>query len=347
MTGGVKVTLEHALFLQEQGHEVVCVRPASPRLGWKQKLKSLLPGHQPLPGHVGGGHSWIDQLTIIEGSTPGIIHPHEIPHGDIILSTWWETVLWSAELPSMAGRQVHFVQDHEVFPYLPRDRVEKAYRAPGYKIAVSLWLHELLRHEYKTQNLFLVENGVDLSRFVPGSAMGRTIDCGFVWSSAPRKNSPMAIDALHRVRAKRPSLRAVVFGSEPCPSMLQGLDWVTYHERPAQDLIPQLYSQCRSWLFPSISEGFGLPLLEALACGTPVIATRAGAAPQLIDDGNGMLIDCDAAGMASALLHLLEEPGDTWAARSLHARSRAEQYSRSKSSERFEVALKAIHAEKL
>ena len=62
-----------------------------------------------------------------------------------------------------------------------------------------------------------------------------------------------------------------------------------FHLRPPQDRIRDIYSKCDAWLFGSRSEGFGLPILEAMACRTPVIGTPAGAAPELLGDGRGIL----------------------------------------------------------
>jgi glycosyltransferase involved in cell wall biosynthesis len=46
-----------------------------------------------------------------------------------------------------------------------------------------------------------------------------------------------------------------------------------------------VYADCDVWLFASFSEGFGLPIIEAMACRCPVVATRAGCAPDVIKEG--------------------------------------------------------------
>ena len=74
-----------------------------------------------------------------------------------------------------------------------------------------------------------------------------------------------------------------------------------YRQRPPQAQIAAIYAACDLWLFTSRNEGFGLPLLEAMACRTPVLATRAGAAPDLIDGCNGVLLDSDPAAFAAEI----------------------------------------------
>jgi glycosyltransferase involved in cell wall biosynthesis len=58
----------------------------------------------------------------------------------------------------------------------------------------------------------------------------------------------------------------------------------------SDDLLPALYSAADAFAFPSLYEGFGLPILEAMACGTPVVASRASCLPE-VADGAALMID--------------------------------------------------------
>jgi glycosyltransferase involved in cell wall biosynthesis len=69
--------------------------------------------------------------------------------------------------------------------------------------------------------------------------------------------------------------------------------------------LPAVYGGAAVLVLPSLEEGFGLPALEAMACGTPVIASRRGALPEVVGDA-GVLVDPeDARGLATALARVL------------------------------------------
>jgi glycosyltransferase involved in cell wall biosynthesis len=77
--------------------------------------------------------------------------------------------------------------------------------------------------------------------------------------------------------------------------------WVPEEDKPA------LYSGARALVFPSLYEGFGLPPLEALACGTPVIASNRGSLPEIVGEGGLLLEPDDVEGLAAAMGKLLND----------------------------------------
>ncbi|MCF8042629.1 MAG: glycosyltransferase family 4 protein [Desulfarculaceae bacterium] len=76
---------------------------------------------------------------------------------------------------------------------------------------------------------------------------------------------------------------------------------------PDQDL-PALYSGATAFAFPSLYEGFGLPPLEAMACGAPVVAVRAAAVPEVVQEAGILVPPGDARALAQALSALSEDP---------------------------------------
>jgi glycosyltransferase involved in cell wall biosynthesis len=76
--------------------------------------------------------------------------------------------------------------------------------------------------------------------------------------------------------------------------------WVAEEDKPA------LHSAATLFVFPSLYEGFGLPVLEAMSCGTAVIASNCTSLPEITGDAALLVDPGDAAGLAAAMTLLLE-----------------------------------------
>jgi glycosyltransferase involved in cell wall biosynthesis len=85
---------------------------------------------------------------------------------------------------------------------------------------------------------------------------------------------------------------------------------VTFTGRLSTDELVRAYNEAQVMVSPSLYEGFGLPAAEAQGCGTPVVATTAGAFPEVIaDDETGILVPpADARALADAIQRLLSDP---------------------------------------
>jgi glycosyltransferase involved in cell wall biosynthesis len=75
---------------------------------------------------------------------------------------------------------------------------------------------------------------------------------------------------------------------------------------PREEL-PLWYNAADIFVYPSLYEGFGLPVLEAMACGTPVVASNTSSLPEVVGE-SGLLVDpADAEGMAEAMRRVLSD----------------------------------------
>jgi glycosyltransferase involved in cell wall biosynthesis len=90
--------------------------------------------------------------------------------------------------------------------------------------------------------------------------------------------------------------------------------------------LPALYSAAEVFIFPSLFEGFGLPVVEAMACGTPVICSNTTALPEVAGDAAILIDPNDARGIAGALERALGD-GDLRAELRAKGLARATQFS--------------------
>jgi glycosyltransferase involved in cell wall biosynthesis len=130
----------------------------------------------------------------------------------------------------------------------------------------------------------------------------------------PRKNYVTSLRALARIPLpeRMPLIVAGAFGWKydavvDAVRELDLRDWVRFVGYAGVPDLPALYQMAQAVLFPSLDEGFGLPLLEAFAAGTPVVASNAGAIPEVAGDAALLSAPEDAEALAENLLRVLTD----------------------------------------
>jgi glycosyltransferase involved in cell wall biosynthesis len=130
----------------------------------------------------------------------------------------------------------------------------------------------------------------------------------------PRKNYVTSLRALARIPLgqRLPLIVAGGFGwkYDAVVDAVRDLDlrdWVRFVGYAGMPDLPALYQMAHAVLFPSLDEGFGLPVLEAFAAGTPVVASNAGAIPEVAGDAALLSAPEDAPALADNLLRLLTD----------------------------------------
>jgi len=133
----------------------------------------------------------------------------------------------------------------------------------------------------------------------------------------PRKNHATALRALAQLKAAGFAQRLLLVGGQgwlfaPVTTLIEQLglsdDVIFAGYVPAADL-PALYAGADCLLQPSLYEGFGFPVLEAMACRTPVICSNTSSLPEVAGDAALLVAPSDAAELATAIRRLLTEPG--------------------------------------
>lgn len=129
----------------------------------------------------------------------------------------------------------------------------------------------------------------------------------------PRKNHALLLRALERLHQQGERVGLVVVGRDgwgwrdplAAPAAAALRPWVRIYRNVPDCDLPEFYSRADAFAYPSLYEGFGLPLLEAMACGTPVVASRTSSLPE-VAGGAALLADPhDAEDFAAKLLSVL------------------------------------------
>ena len=345
LSGGVRVVAIYAEKLKARGHDVTIITRRHRRPTLKQQIKSILKGRgiiadpNTLPTHL--DRTPVTVKTIDECRP---ITDSDVPDGDVVIATWWETAEWVEKLSPAKGAKVYFVQhDERVMENQPADRVAATYRMPMRKIAVSKWLMDMLRDEFHDRDTVLVQCAIDPNVFrAPPRGKQATPTVGVMYSLDRFKGCDISLAAYELAKKQVPNLKLMAFSAAPVSPNLPLPQGASFELRPSQQRIAQIYASCDGWLFGSRSEGFGLPILEAMACRTPVIATPAGAAPELLAKGGGILVKPDdSASMAQAIVELCSRSDNAWRARSDNAYATVASYTWDDATDLFEAALKA------
>jgi glycosyltransferase involved in cell wall biosynthesis len=218
--------------------------------------------------------------------------------------TWWH---WTA---------ARGMPDRRVRRMLVRER--RVARAVGY-------LHPSARPEASARTLLFVDAGRQLLRSVgarvdgvvrcppgvprpprPGRGDGRTL--AFVAHDFKIKGGDVAVAVLRRLRGSRPGVRLLVAGSRGRDPGVEGVEWLGPMNR--DQLYESVYSRADVFLYPTRADCAPLVVMEALAHGVPVVAPRAYALPELVQDGTtGRLFEPeDLDGATTAVAGMLDDP---------------------------------------
>jgi glycosyltransferase involved in cell wall biosynthesis len=239
------------------------------------------------------------------------------------------SVLWG-RLPGLAPiviRTVHNVDEQYVNqPYAAMLRWSA--RGLDRVVAISDAVAEYVRREaaLPDEKVVRIHYGIDPSPFQPElpppsrRAEGdpsRRPTLGVVARLAPQKGHRVLFDALPAVRAAVPDVCARLVGHEELSTTAELRAYAD--ERGVSDLvafegfradITRVMADLDVFVLPSLWEGFGLVLVEAMAAGRPVVASAVGPIPEIVEDGvTGLLIPPgDPVALAEAIVRVLRDP---------------------------------------
>jgi glycosyltransferase involved in cell wall biosynthesis len=139
----------------------------------------------------------------------------------------------------------------------------------------------------------------------------------YVGTLEPRKNIPSLIKAFYKLKKKNLQYKLVIAGKRgwKYKEIFETIDKlnlqndVVFTGYVSDEDLPALYNAADLFVYPSIYEGFGLPPLEAMACGTPAITSNTSSLPEVVGDAGIMVDPPDVDGLADAMYEVLTKEG--------------------------------------
>jgi glycosyltransferase involved in cell wall biosynthesis len=240
---------------------------------------------------------------------------HHAPHYTMPERTSVPTVVTIHDLTFFDNPEWHEKSKVILFRRAIKTAVKRATKL----VAVSNDTAQRMKQRFGDIDVTVIPHGIDHVRFQPTPGPDEQADLAragipahyvaFVGTIEPRKNLPRLIEAFDRIANANPSLQLVIAGQrgwalDEFDAAVRSSAHAQRIVQPgylAESLIPALLRNARAVAYPSLAEGFGLPALEALACGAPLVAGSGSALEEVVGDA-GILVDQnDGVALAGAL----------------------------------------------
>jgi glycosyltransferase involved in cell wall biosynthesis len=257
-------------------------------------------------------------LVPVEGSVP---HGLDLLHVDNLPFNWWEYYrVWRAPKvvshahgnllwvhPELTGKTLAQRTRMRTFSRLSRKHLNRV-------LCVSNYLRQtLISVGMDPERLDTVYNGIDpiFSERTPGHPPLSGPYILHVCKYQPKKNTVSLVEAFPAIRQEFPDVKLIIAGpghmGAASGSAAEGMPGVRFLGKVSMKTLHDLYADAECFVFPTRHETFGLPVVEAMASGCPVITTRKASMPEV---GGGAVEYCHGspADIAATVIDVLREP---------------------------------------
>ena len=274
ISGGVRVTVIMANLLLKRGHSVRILYFKNPNIIHRMRnaWNSLY------------ANSWIKEFNG-EASSFKKITDCRFDRNEIIIGVGMWVSKQLARLHSLPNPKLQYI--HGATPW-DLKLMEEALKLPLPKVVVASYLKPIIESFGGGEVLAIIPNGIDREQYFPSVNETKRDGIGTIYASHPAKDPETILGVLEKISKLRPDIPIRVFGTERQPKQISKS---SYYRLPSIETAREIYSKSLVWILASISEGFPAPPLEAMACGSVVVATDCGGPRDIIKSGeNGFLV---------------------------------------------------------
>jgi glycosyltransferase involved in cell wall biosynthesis len=278
-SGGVRCVSLVAQRLRDRGHSV--------RLFYRKPTREIRDWARLIRGRVfhSTAPDWIRQFRGKVEAFEDLAGKH-FDRDEILIAVGMSECAQLDRVERLPNLKVQYL--HGSTPLSPA-LVDKALSMPLPKIVVASYLKQLVGSRGRGQDVAaVIHNGIDLNDYFPSVPDSQRDGVGTIYGQHPVKDPETTISALTRFSEARPEIPVRVFSVDRRPKDISAR---SYWRHPSLAQAREIYSRSLVWLVTSLSEGFSMPVLEAMACGCVVVATDCGGPRDIVEDGvNGFLV---------------------------------------------------------
>jgi len=266
--GGVKVVHEYANRLAQRGHKITLVYPTQLQTNFRYCLKKVLVNQY--DKITGNKHELyytpVPEVTVLVVKN---ISDKYIPDADAIIAVGWQMAGAVANLSPACGKKYYLLQSLETY-FSNVKEILQTYHLPLKKIAISNWIIKEINALNETA-LGPLGNAINTNEFyIESDNNDRPFDVMVIYHSSKIKGAKDALKVLRNLKSKNPKLTTVLVA--PRKPIHHIPKWISVNIKPDIDTLRTLYNSSKVFLHTSHWEGWGLPVMEAMACGCAVVA---------------------------------------------------------------------------
>lgn len=311
--GGLKVLYDYAHKLSLEGHIVNFVYSAYFKeldVSLVRKTKSCIKYLYMIFKLRNKGYSWyLDKHTFNDYFVYEYKN-NNIPKADLYIATSATTAFYLNRLLSNS-RIIYFIQGYENFILKNEALIHLTYCMPFQKIVISNWLQRLLRKD--GQESLLIPNGYDKNQYhitIPIKEKNKYY-VSMLYHKNPDKRFALGLEILKTVKKQIPELHVFIFGTFNKPKLPE---WCSYYKEPTAEQHLAINNECAIYLGPSINEGWGLTVGEAMMCGQAVVCTNNKGYMEMVEDRKNAFVSKidDVHSMANDIVELIKNDFLRW-----------------------------------
>jgi len=277
-SGGIKSTVIAANGLLQKGHKVrLLVNKGG--MSTRTLLRKLW-----LKTCYAGSYDW---LNLFKGSSERFtdILNCNFQNNEVVVASGWWAGTEIRRLKHNGIKKVHHIRSK----LKDAEQMKAAWGENVPKIVVASYLEEVIEQTCGQKVYAVIPNGIDTTEFYPSVPENERNGVGTIYGQSYHKDPETVIRVLKYLQASRPETPLRVFSSHRKPKEIPR---EIYQRLPSLEKAREIYSRSLVWLLGSYSEGFGVPVLEAMACGCAVVSTSCGGPEDIIQNGeNGFLVE--------------------------------------------------------